>query len=54
MTVEIPEGDYEEFRIDLAHNESYTTSYTYYRKQGILETDRTYCGINKDVVCQRK
>lgn len=30
------------------------TSFTYHKGTGILEIDRTYCGVTKDVVCVRK
>ena len=53
LTVEIKAGEFDCFGIELAHNKEYTTTYTYNRKQGIMEVDRTYCGVTKDVVCQR-
>lgn len=53
LTVEITEGEFEKFSLELAHNEEYTTTYTYDKKQGIMEVDRTYCGVTKDVVCRR-
>ena len=34
--------------------EEYETSFTYHKGTGILEIDRTYCGVTKDVVCVRK
>ena len=54
LTVEITGGDFREFTIDVANNDAYTTSYTYDRVKRLLETDRTYSGLNCDVVCQRK
>lgn len=54
MMVEIEKGDYQEFCIEMAHNEEYSTSYRYYPNTGIIEVDRTYSGVCKDVVCQRK
>ena len=53
LIVEIKTGEFDCFGIELAHNKEYTTTYTYNRKQGIMEVDRTYCGVTKDVVCQR-
>ena len=32
----------------------YETSYTYNKETRLLEIDRTYCGVTKDVVCVRK
>lgn len=54
FTVEITAGEYESFGLELAHNEEYTTTFSYDKKRGIMEADRTYCGVTKDVVCQRK
>jgi len=53
MTVEICGDGFDEFSIELAHNEEYTTSYTYHRKKQLMTIDRTYCGVIRDVVCQR-
>ena len=53
LTVEICEGVFDEFCIELAHNQEYTTSYTYYRKKQIMEVNRTYCGVTRDIICQR-
>jgi len=47
-------GVYNEFRIELARNEEYTTVFTYDRKRQILEIDRTWSGVQRDVVCTRK
>lgn len=53
MTVEITEGDFREFTIDVANNEEYTTTFTYHRNKKLLETDRTYSGLRSDMVCHR-
>ena len=45
---------YNEFRIELARNEEYTTVFTYDRKRQILEIDRTWSGVQRDVICTRK
>ena len=44
---------YNEFQIELARNEEYTTVFTYDRKRQILEIDRTWSGVQRDVVCTR-
>ncbi len=54
MLVEIEKGNYQEFCIEVAHNEEYSTSYRYCPRTRIIEVDRTYSGVCKDVVCQRK
>lgn len=54
FTVEIIHGEFETFQIDVAHNEQYTTTYTYCQKHQTLSVDRTYSGVNKDIVCQRR
>lgn len=53
LTVEVCQGEFDEFSIELAHNEKYTTTYTYYRKKQIMEVDRTYCGVTRDIICRR-
>ena len=56
LTVEIMDTaeTYDEFRIELAKNDKYTTLFTYNRKKQILEIDRTWCGVIRDVACTRK
>ncbi len=54
LTVEVIGGDYRIFSMELAANEEYVTRYMYDRITGILEIDRTYCGVTKDIVCVRK
>lgn len=54
LTVELLEGEYDKFQIHFAHNKQYTSVFTYYRDVEILEFDRTYSGVVRDVVCQRK
>ena len=54
LTVEIKNGEYDEFQIELAHNKEYTTNFVYNRRKQLIEIDRTYSGVTKDVVCQRK
>ena len=54
LTVTMDEQDFNVFSIQLAADEEYETSFTYHKGTGILEIDRTYCGVTKDVVCVRK
>lgn len=56
LTVEIMDTaeTYDEFQIELAKNDKYTTLFTYNRKKQILEIDRTWCGVIRDVACTRK
>ena len=35
-------------------NEEYETKFTYHKINRMLEIDRTYCGVTKDIVCVRK
>ena len=53
LTVELQEGDYEEFTIYFAKNDRYFTSFRYVRDTQTIEFDRTHSGIVRDVVCQR-
>lgn len=48
------DGDYSEFQVELAHNEEYTTIFTYNRKKQTIEIDRTWSGVYRDVLCTRK
>lgn len=54
MTVELTNVEGREFKVDVAHNEEYTTTFTYYPEKHQIEIDRTYSGVNADVVCVRK
>ena len=54
LTVELQEGDYREFTISFAGNEKYHTSFCYIPNTQTIEFDRTYCGMIRDVVCQRR
>ena len=51
-TADAAGGD--EFQIELARNEEYTTLFTYNRKKHLLEIDRTWSGVVRDVTCVRK
>ena len=54
MTVVLKGGDYTTFAVKLAANDEYETCFTYSKADKILEIDRTYCGVTRDVVCVRK
>ncbi len=54
LTITMDEQDFNVFSIQLAADEKYETAFTYHKGTGILEIDRTYCGVTKDVVCVRK
>ena len=54
LTVTLENGDFTTFSTKLAANDEYETSFTYYKECGMLEIDRTYCGVTKDIVCVRK
>lgn len=53
LTVELQEGDYQEFSVSFAGNEKYHTGFRYIRDTQTIEFDRTYSGIIRDVVCRR-
>lgn len=54
MTVELSGEEYNNFTVEVACDDEYSTAFTYNRGAGILDIDRTYCGVTKDVVCVRK
>lgn len=54
LTVTLENGDFTTFSMKLAANDEYETSFTYHKECGMLEIDRTYCGVIKDIVCVRK
>lgn len=54
MTVELSGEEYHDFTVEMACNDEYSTAFTYNRVAGMLEIDRTCCGVTKDVVCVRK
>lgn len=54
LTVELLEGDFREFTVSFAANEKFHTSFRYIRDTQTIEFDRTYCGMVRDAVCQRK
>ena len=54
MTVELSGEEYNNFTVEMACDDEYSTAFTYNRVAGMLEIDRTCCGVTKDVVCVRK
>ena len=54
MTVELSGEEYHDFTVEMACDDEYSTAFTYNRVAGVLEIDRTCCGVTKDVVCVRK
>ena len=54
LTVSMEEQDFSVFSMQLAVDDGYETSFTYYKASQMLEIDRTYCRVTKDVDCVRK
>ncbi len=54
LTVEILDGDYKEFTIHFAQNEHFNTSLTHFKEKNMLEIDRTYSGMVRDAMAQRR
>ncbi|MCM1498760.1 MAG: glycoside hydrolase family 32 protein [Clostridium sp.] len=54
LTVEILSGSYREFGIQFAADDRFATSLTYDKEKNVLEVDRTYSGMNRDTISQRK
>lgn len=53
IQIDIINGQYQEFEIQLAYNDTYTTKCIYIPKDGTFTFDRTYSGLNRDVPCIR-
>lgn len=53
MTIEIQEGGYEKFRIQLAKNERFYSEIVYDAKKGTVSFDRNYSGLRRDFICSR-
>ncbi len=53
LTLEMLEEDFHDFTVHFAHDDRFTTYFTYKRDTGVILFDRTYSGVNKDVVCTR-
>ena len=54
LSAEVLSGDFKKLSIHIAHNEEYTTCFTYTPEEQSIEFDRTYSGMRRDVVSQRK
>ena len=54
LSVEVLSGDFNSLSIHIAHNEKYTVSFTYNKADESIEFDRTYSGMIRDAICQRK
>ena len=54
LTAEVLSGDFEKLSIHIAHNEEYTSRFTYNKAEQSIEFDRTYSGMRRDYVSQRK
>ncbi len=53
LTIELQEGDYQEFSIFFAKSEKYYIRFRYDRAGRTIEFDRTYSGMERDAVCRR-
>ncbi len=54
FTVEILSGSFREFSVDVAANQEYFTRFTIFKDKGIIEADRTYSGVARDIACIRR
>lgn len=54
LTAEVLSGDFEKLSIHIAHNEEYTSCFTYNQEEQSIAFDRTYSGMRRDVISQRK
>ena len=54
LSAEVLSGDFEKLSIHIAHNEDYTTCFTYNKAEQNIAFDRTYSGMRRDAVSQRK
>ena len=54
LTAEVLSGDFKKLSIHIAHNEEYTSCFTYNQEEQSIEFDRTYSGMRRDVISQRK
>ena len=52
--LEITDGDYREFTVDFAQDAQHTVSFSYYKNKKMIEIDRTYSGMVRDVLSNRK
>lgn len=54
FTVEILSGSFRELSVDVAADEEHFTRFTFQKEKGIIEIDRTYSGITRDIACIRR
>lgn len=54
LLAEVLSGDFKKLSIHIAHNDEYTTCFTYNSEEQSIEFDRTYSGMRRDDVSQRK
>lgn len=54
LSAEVLSGDFEKLSIQIAHNAEYTSCFTYNQKEQSIAFDRTYSGMRRDAVSQRK
>ena len=54
LSVEVLSGDFKKLSVHIAHNEEYTSCFTYNKEEQTVEFDRTYSGMIRDAVSQRK
>lgn len=54
MTVEIKDGDYDEFKINFAKNDKFSSSIIYDKSKNEIEINRLYSGMNRDTIGTRK
>ena len=54
MTVELLEGDYDNFEISFACGGDYRVSCNYNKNTKILRYDRKYSGLRRDIICERE
>ena len=54
LSAEVLSGDFKKLSIHIAHNDEYTTCFTYNPEEQSIEFDRTYSGMRRDAVSQRK
>lgn len=54
FSAEVLSGDFKKLSIHIAHNDEYTTCFTYNPEEQSIEFDRTYSGMRRDAVSQRK
>lgn len=47
MTVELSGEEYHDFTVEMACDDEYGTVFTYNRVAGMLEIDRTCCGVTR-------